>query len=273
MSIERKFTRRDKNDSLYPGTLLSNMDKKMTVEKAHFESNTSDKKRQVEIKMPKKMKRKPTSSSTQVFHQNLTDAVSNTPDTDEHYVYPLYSPRSERRPLFPNKTINDWRNKQNDNRPNLRTFSDHHSLSLSDCKRTAEDQPLLGRPRSKDKRLFICSVIAGFSILCLLLVLYTAKPLRDLEVTIGRVLAKDKELIFDFKISADNQNSWEIRIKDVNVSVFAFINRDDPAEYLCKARLKPLMIPPNHSKAIVSQVCIRSPNKQWSHMISGDLMK
>ncbi|CAO3670148.1 unnamed protein product [Rhizopus stolonifer] len=259
------------------------MDKKMTVEKAYFEpteeSDTSDKKRQIEIKASKKMRRNPTSSPTQVFHQNLTDAVSKTPDKDEHYVYPLHRPRSEWRPMFPDKPISDWRNKQTDHRPNLRTFKDHYSLTLTDCKRTAEDQPLLDRPRSKSKRLFVYSVIAGFFILCLLLFLYTAKPLRDLEVTIERVLAKDNELIFDFKMRAVNQNSWEICIKDVNVSVFVFINRDDPAEYLGMARLKPLVIPPNHPKAIVSQVRIRSPNEQWPHMIrdiyglmvSGDL--
>lgn len=39
---------------------------------------------------------------------------------------------------------------------------------------------------------------------------------------IGRVLATDKELIFDLKVQAENWNWWTIHIADADISVFAF---------------------------------------------------
>ena len=38
----------------------------------------------------------------------------------------------------------------------------------------------------------------------------------------GRVLAKDKELIFDLKVQAENANAWTVQINECDLSVFAF---------------------------------------------------
>lgn len=38
----------------------------------------------------------------------------------------------------------------------------------------------------------------------------------------GRVLASDKELIFDLHVNAYNPNGWTVNINDADISVFAF---------------------------------------------------
>jgi hypothetical protein len=38
----------------------------------------------------------------------------------------------------------------------------------------------------------------------------------------GRVLATDKELIFDLKVQAENANAWTVQINECDLSVFAF---------------------------------------------------
>jgi hypothetical protein len=53
-------------------------------------------------------------------------------------------------------------------------------------------------------------------------IIYKAQPLTELTVDIGRVLATDKELIFDLKVQAENPNWWTIHIADADISVFAF---------------------------------------------------
>jgi hypothetical protein len=83
-----------------------------------------------------------------------------------------------------------------------------------------------------------------------LVIIHKAEPLIELTVDIGRVLATDKELIFDLKVQAENWNWWTIHVADADISVFAFsqivpsiiitnnaanvthVKGVDPAEYL-----------------------------------------
>lgn len=113
-----------------------------------------------------------------------------------------------------------------------------------------------------------------------------------------RVLATDKELIFDLKIQAENWNWWTIHVADADISVFAFsqivpgsgiiISHNtnmsiqdggtrgvDPAEYLGNLVHfdEPLSIKSNvfHPKEreAISQIRIKSPgadargNERW----------
>jgi hypothetical protein len=55
-----------------------------------------------------------------------------------------------------------------------------------------------------------------------MIIVYRAKPLIELTVDMGRVLATDKELIFDLKVQAENWNWWTIHVADADISVFAF---------------------------------------------------
>lgn len=87
-------------------------------------------------------------------------------------------------------------------------------------------------------------------IVLLMIVIHKAEPLVELTVDIGRVLATDKELIFDLKVQAKNRNWWTIHVADADISIFAFsqivpsvimtnnpadvphVEGVDPAEYL-----------------------------------------
>lgn len=124
--------------------------------------------------------------------------------------------------------------------------------------------------------------------------MYKAQPLIELSVDMGRVLATDKELIFDLKVKADNWNWWTIHVADADISVFAFsqivpssniivtklnasnIRGVDPAEYLGGLTHfdEPLSIPSNRfpnykSMEAISQIRIKSPgadtsgNERW----------
>jgi hypothetical protein len=124
-----------------------------------------------------------------------------------------------------------------------------------------------------------------------MIIVYRAQPLMELTVDIGRVLATDKELIFDLKVQAENWNWWTIHVADADISVFAFsqivpsfatneLNTThtrgvDPAEYLGGLIHfdEPLSIPSNvfnkgRTEAI-SQIRIKSPgadasgNERW----------
>lgn len=137
----------------------------------------------------------------------------------------------------------------------------------------------------------ILSVLSTIIILFLFM-LYRAQPLTALTVDIGRVLATDKELIFDLKVQAENWNWWTVRVTDADISIFAFsqivptsignntVNATDiegvgPAEYLgTLVRLdEPLSIRSNvfdkSSKEAISQIRIKSPgadisgNERW----------
>lgn len=129
-----------------------------------------------------------------------------------------------------------------------------------------------------------------------LVTVYRATPLTDMSVELGRVLASDKELIFDLQVHANNWNWWTVRIAQSDIAVFAFsslvplgtttINNNttttitaDPAEYLGSFYHfdEPLSFPPtfmtgNPSTAI-SQIRIKSPGadksgaERWSRLI------
>ncbi|KAI9489819.1 hypothetical protein BDB00DRAFT_769860, partial [Zychaea mexicana] len=77
------------------------------------------------------------------------------------------------------------------------------------------------RPWSRIVRNIVCGLL--LAVLCLIfLVIYRAKPLTDISVEMGRVLASDKELIFDLRVKANNWNWWTVHVADADISVFAF---------------------------------------------------
>ncbi|CAO3630694.1 unnamed protein product [Mucor hiemalis] len=152
-----------------------------------------------------------------------------------------------------------------------------------------EDAPLLSR-RQQQKRLSRSSKNKR------------AQPLVELTVDMGRVLATDKELIFDLKVQAENYNWWTVHVAEADISVFAFsqivpsyvavndmnttiVNSTthtrgvDPAEYLGNLLHfdEPLSIPSslfNYGPIeAISQIRIKSPgadasgNERWSRMI------
>ncbi|KAG1048556.1 hypothetical protein G6F46_004699 [Rhizopus delemar] len=159
-----------------------------------------------------------------------------------------------------------------------------------------EDAPLLrtrlqkrSKPVKKSYRHVIYhSIWISFLIFACFIcaIVYNAKPLEQLNVEIGRVLATDKELIFDLKVRAENRNWWMIHIADVDISVFAFsdivplkVQTIDPAEYLGSLTRfdEPLSIPSSlyqrPLKEAISQIRIKSPgadtsgNERWSRII------
>ncbi|KAI9269117.1 hypothetical protein BDA99DRAFT_343236 [Phascolomyces articulosus] len=136
----------------------------------------------------------------------------------------------------------------------------------------------------------------------LFLVIYRARPLTDISVEMGRVLASDKELIFDLRVKANNWNWWTVQVADADISVFAFSqvvpldyyddNNEnnnsttvlphgvDPAEYLGSfyrfdepLLFSPAMISSEEPFEASSQIRIKSPgadesgNQRWSRII------
>ncbi|KAG0168303.1 hypothetical protein DFQ30_004950 [Apophysomyces sp. BC1015] len=123
---------------------------------------------------------------------------------------------------------------------------------------------------------------------------YHTKPLTEIKVQMGRVLASDKELIFDLHVNAYNWNWWAVHVADADISVFAFsqvvplndidsvspIARGvDPAEYLGsfyhfdEALSYPSSHLTKHSTNAISQIRVKSPgadasgNERWSRII------
>ncbi|KAG2226039.1 hypothetical protein INT45_002505 [Circinella minor] len=135
------------------------------------------------------------------------------------------------------------------------------------------------------------------------LAIYRARPLTDISVEMGRVLASDKELIFDLRVKANNWNWWTVHVADADISLFAFSqvvpldyyeggggNNEtaspiiphgvDPAEYLGSFYRfdEPLLFSPAMLSAegpfeASSQIRIKSPgadksgNQRWSRII------
>ncbi|KAI8372769.1 uncharacterized protein BYT42DRAFT_500773, partial [Radiomyces spectabilis] len=165
---------------------------------------------------------------------------------------------------------------------------------------TSDDEgaPLLRASRTGSRYRSTCSrVFRNLSLsalaICMLLfviVAYRAKPLMDVSVEVGRVLASDKELIFDLRVKASNWNWWTLRVADADISVFAFsqvvpledtfnTTRVDPAEYLggCVHFDEPLSFASSvfHSRIVsaTTQIRIKSPgadksgNERWSRII------
>ncbi|KAI9275270.1 hypothetical protein EDC94DRAFT_632412 [Helicostylum pulchrum] len=187
-------------------------------------------------------------------------------------------------------------------------YGNLNERARSTCGYTSDEEeaPLLPTrrlkrmPRNKTSCKNMCrnSMLSVLStiIILFLFILYRAQPLTALTVDIGRVLATDKELIFDLKVQAENWNWWTVRVTDADISIFAFsqivptsisnntANATDiegvgPAEYLgTLVHLdEPLSIRSNvfdkSSKEAISQIRIKSPgadisgNERWSRMI------
>ncbi|KAI9256622.1 hypothetical protein BDA99DRAFT_539677 [Phascolomyces articulosus] len=133
-----------------------------------------------------------------------------------------------------------------------------------------------------------------------LLTLYRATPLTDMTVQLGRVLASDKELIFDIQVKANNWNWWTVHIADADIGVFAFsqivplmdeissynsttngmtVTGDPVPEYLGNFYHfdEPLSFPStfiiNNPAKAISQIRIKNPgadktgSERWSRMI------
>ncbi|CAO3615969.1 unnamed protein product [Cunninghamella blakesleeana] len=171
-----------------------------------------------------------------------------------------------------------------------------------------ESDPLIRNDRRKQSYrkcplLWTVCVLFIFIILIFgLLIIGGAKPLQDVSISMGRVLASDKELIFDLHVKAYNPNGWTVHINDADISVFAFshivptlaydstplansqlnetkILGADPAEYLGSISHfdEPLAIYSSllssQPSTAVSQIRIKSPgddkggNERWSRII------
>jgi hypothetical protein len=62
----------------------------------------------------------------------------------------------------------------------------------------------------------------GMVVACMvLLASWTAAPLGNVKIKMGRVLATDKELIFDLHVQAVNYNWWTLHISAADLGVFA----------------------------------------------------
>ncbi|KAL0081784.1 hypothetical protein J3Q64DRAFT_1756232 [Phycomyces blakesleeanus] len=166
-----------------------------------------------------------------------------------------------------------------------------------------EGMPLLRVDRYRTRQKKNCSQVVwntclgifAIILLALVLVIYRAKPLEDIEVEMGRVLASDKELIFDLHVKASNWNWWTVKIGEADISMFGFsqivplslnateedlqVQGADPAEYLGSFYHfdEPLSIPSSmftrQRSITISQIRIKSPgadksgNERWSRII------
>ncbi|KAG2184480.1 hypothetical protein INT43_000389 [Umbelopsis isabellina] len=169
-----------------------------------------------------------------------------------------------------------------------------------------ESVPLLSRknfrPGQLKKRILECPQILftlllgiGLFLGCLtLLASWTALPLRSVEIKMGRVLATDKELIFDLKVHASNTNWWTINVPTADLGVFAsskivpdglplagnYTSAAEPAEYLGSLyrfdeslSFPARMFSSDKDERPTTQLRIKSPgadkggNERWSRLI------
>lgn len=239
-------------------------------------------------------------------------------DENEHYVYYPSLNRVHTLPSNNSKIwLGDWFRPMD--RPKLRTrfyrgnyyygsnggggyggyTSDDEEAGAAAAAAAAVSMPLLGSSRQhmKKKRRssrWICiNVCVGFALVILFLLLFTvyrATPLTDVQVQMGRVLASEKELIFDLYVEADNWNWWTVRVAEADLGVFAFSQivpasttvTAEPAEYLGSFYRfdEPLAFPSSlflkdgaRRARAVSQIRLKSPgtdasgNERWSRMI------
>lgn len=71
----------------------------------------------------------------------------------------------------------------------------------------------------------LCNVLLAIMILVFcsaFLILSRVRPLTDIYADMSRVLASDKELMFDLHVKARNPNWWTVQIDEADISVFAF---------------------------------------------------
>ncbi|KAF7723968.1 hypothetical protein EC973_001484 [Apophysomyces ossiformis] len=335
--------------------LLSNFDRNLTVEKAHFEPQTlhtpevvsddpgdtllsQSPPRMTGVKAePRRKKKRPsttaaavTTSPAEVFHRNLVDAVSNVEDHDlyrplsirsnpmvdlerrrgRHRFMDLFRPASQEevqgRPKLRShvsRSTFDGRTGRSKRSPSPTTaYGDGY---LSDD----EEEPLLGTnaysrrrpyrynpyprrlPPRRNKSWIFGLFLGLISFLTFFLVaFYVAQPLRDVSVQIDRVLASDKELIFDLRVQATNPNLWTVSTMDADISLFAFsqivpplrssIDAANPAEYLGSIYHfdEPLsfssgVFSKSNDQVAISQIRLRAPgadqrgNERWSRII------
>ncbi|ORY91887.1 hypothetical protein BCR43DRAFT_445820 [Syncephalastrum racemosum] len=166
-----------------------------------------------------------------------------------------------------------------------------------------EGAPLMMRRSARSRRTdpkrswprMLRNVVLGMFIAVLfgiLFLFYRATPLTDISVDMGRVLASDKELIFDLRVRARNPNWWTVRVAQADISMFAFSqvvpfsDRDDdplhqgvdPAEFLGSFFRfdEPLSFAPAFMNGPVmasSQIRIKRPgadtsgNERWARII------
>lgn len=143
---------------------------------------------------------------------------------------------------------------------------------------------MLGR-FSNSLVLNLCAGLVLFILATLFISVYRATPLTNLSINMGRVLASDKELIFDLHAYASNWNWWTVRIPEADISVFAFtqpLSLDDngttihdPAEFLGSVNRfdEPLAFYPSllidGPSSAITQIRIKSPgadksgNENW----------
>ncbi|KAG2219897.1 hypothetical protein INT45_008534 [Circinella minor] len=124
-------------------------------------------------------------------------------------------------------------NRRNGNRPMFSygdggyTSDDEEAAAPLLFSRTARKQKvssLASHDNSSCSRICFNVTIGLFAaFICIfLLTLYRATPLTDMSIQLGRVLASDKELIFDLQVKANNWNWWTVHIADADIAVFAF---------------------------------------------------
>ncbi|KAF7728662.1 hypothetical protein EC973_005699 [Apophysomyces ossiformis] len=169
-------------------------------------------------------------------------------------------------------------------RPVRRLYGGYSDGYLSDD----ESLALLRSRRMPSSKKSSCCLLLG--VFLFLVAAYHTKPLTEIKLQMGRVLASDKELIFDLHVNAYNWNWWTVHVADADISVFAFsqvvplndldsftpvMRGVDPAEYLGSFYHfdESLSYPSSHLTKLptdaISQIRIKSPgadasgNERW----------
>ncbi|KAL1935435.1 hypothetical protein VTP01DRAFT_4575 [Rhizomucor pusillus] len=286
-------------------------------------------KRSTKKKSTKRRARPPpaprTASPAEVFHHNLIDAVLNVDESveNERYIYPFHNAhRFNTMPPVSYGAVGPRPNSHN-TRPKLRShIVDHRPPRMMPLSAPVngkssilsfgggsdngggggyltddyEDTLLLDTKHSSSRQQFcnslvlnLCAGLVLFILATLFISVYRATPLTNLSINMGRVLASDKELIFDLHAYASNWNWWTVRIPEADISVFAFtqpLSLDDngttihdPAEFLGSVNRfdEPLAFYPSllidGPSSAITQIRIKSPgadksgNENWSKII------
>ncbi|CAO3598775.1 unnamed protein product [Absidia cylindrospora] len=256
-------------------------------------------------------------------NQGQTYKRQQLPPQDHNYY--RYGNKHQQSPLPPSSPMADEERgpwiKRDYHRPKLRSHvMDHnalpqpwaHEVSSSDDDDVDEADDDYNYHRSPDdERIYLlrhaqrqrprsgvscakvlrntCISIFMFVVMMMIFTVYRAEPLTDVSASMEHILASDKELIFDLMVKANNWNWWTARIKEADLSVFAFSQMVpfnttfgvDPAEYLGSFQHfdQPLSFTSSailgrHQQANAStQIRIKSPgadangNQRWSRMI------
>ncbi|KAI9288522.1 hypothetical protein BC943DRAFT_334693 [Umbelopsis sp. AD052] len=227
-------------------------------------------------------------------YEDYRPKMRNVVNDREHYM------RSSRiRPFSRNS--DQFRRKYDKSRGWSGIHSDMEGYTTDD-----EGVPLLSRknfrPGQLKRRILDCPqffltviVCIGMVMACMILLAsWTASPLGNVKIKMGRVLATDKELIFDLHIHAVNYNWWTLHIASAELGVFAssklvpdglslannYTHAAEPAEYLGslykfdEALYFPARIfagdredPPTSQLRIKSPGADKGGNERWSRMI------